>query len=225
MRREAVCWNTRVPYGIHISFFFLSLEWAIYKVWVLREYRPSSSNQINTLWCCLPVCLSSTCEMWASHLFFICSVCSPCLFPHTHLLSLSLSLEGWDWISVLTLSTAPAPLQMTNLKRRRERIMGRKRTMAPSVHNSFIICYIVTFPFRLFLLLKQKHSSVTTHYIEWISEGSNLPPVKRKKNHKWDLVRVSIVSPRQLWVWTESKRRAFWELSPKKRILLMTFLL
>ncbi len=141
----------------------------------------------------------------------------------TLIFSLSHSLEGWDWISVLTLSTAPAPLQMTNLKRRRERIMGRKHTMAPSVHNSFIICYIVTFPFRLFLLLKQKHSSVTTHYIEWISEGSNLPPVKRKKNHKWDLVRVSIVSPRQLWVWTESKRRAFWELSPKKRIL--TFLL
>ncbi len=99
-------------YGIHISFFFLSLEWAIYKVWVLREYRPSSSNQINNLMVpVFPVCLSSTCEMWASHLFFICSVCSPCLFPHTHLLSLSLSLEGWDWISVLTISTAPAPLQ------------------------------------------------------------------------------------------------------------------
>lgn len=140
-------------------------------------------------------------------------------------LSLTLSLEGWDWISVLTLSTAPAPLQMTNLKRRRERIMGRKHTMAPSVHNSFIIYYIVTFPFRLFLLLKQKHSSVTTHYIEWISEGSDLSLVKRKKNHKWDLVSVSIVSPRQLWVWIESKWRVFWELSPKKKILLMALLL
>lgn len=125
---------------------FLSLEWAIYKVWVLREYRPSSSNQINTLWClssCLSVCLRlSTCEMWASHLFFICTVCSPCLFPHTHLLSLLLSLEGWDWISALTLSTAPAPLQMTNLKRRGERIMGRKRTMAPSVVSLSAILWL-----------------------------------------------------------------------------------
>lgn len=41
----------------------------------------------------LSVCLSSTCEMWASHLFFICGVCSPCLFPHTHLLSLFRSLS------------------------------------------------------------------------------------------------------------------------------------
>lgn len=138
-----------IPY---LLLLFLSLEWAIYKVWVLREYRPSSSNQINTFWClssCQSVCLSS-----ALHLR---DVSLPPLFHLQRLLSLSvsshsssLSLEGWDWISALTLSTAPAPLQMTNLKRRRERIMGRKRTMAPYVHNSFISCYIVTCPFRPF---------------------------------------------------------------------------
>ncbi len=200
MRRGAVCWNTQVPYGFHISFFFLSLEWAIYKVWVLREYRPSSSNQINTLWClssCLSVCLPpARCEPPTSfHLQHLLSLSVSSL-----IFSLSHSLSRLRLNQRLDLSTAPAPLQMTNLRGGGKELWVEKRTMAPSVHNSFIICYIVTFPFRLFLLLKQKHSSVTTHYIEWISEGSDLSLVKRKKNHKWDLVSVSIVSPRQLWV-------------------------
>lgn len=119
---------------------------------------------------CLSPFLHSTCETRATHLVFICGVCSLCRsVSHTHLLSLLLSFKGSDWISVLTLSTAPAPLQMTNLKRRREELWV-KRTF---LMKSFVIFHIVTFPFRVFCSWNTTIQALQL-YVEWVSQWSAL---------------------------------------------------
>lgn len=112
--------------------------------------------------CLSPSLLLSTCETRATHLVFICGVCSLCRsVSHTHLLSLLLSLEGSDWISILTLSAAPASLQMTDLKRRREGLWV-KRTF-----------HIVTFPFRVFCSWNTTIQALQL-YVEWVSQWSAL---------------------------------------------------
>lgn len=137
--------------------------------------------------------------MWASHLFFICSVCSPCLFPHTHLLSLSRAkIESAPW---------PSTQHLRLFKWLTWRGGGKELWVESVLWR--LACTIVSFPAILWLVHSGLFSSWNIHYVEQISEGSDLSLVKGKNKHKWDLVSVSVVSPRELWDWIESRWRVF----------------
>lgn len=163
--------------------------------------------------------------MWASHLFFICSVCSPGLFPHTHLLSLSHSLsraeiESASWPSA----------QHLRLFKWLTRRGGGKELWVENVLWR-LPCTIVSLSAILWLFHSgffcSWNRNIQVLRLITLSESVRDLTSLRSKERK---ITNEILSGSQLYLldsyeFEQSKWRVFGELSPKKRILLMTFLL